>query len=94
MGGGRKVKELVPCVCALFSTRFCSDSKLEFFWGVSSTLNVGCSVVLGLTVCCVSTEGHCEITMCFDPSVRFVYVLLIIISIIFSSVVWNYIVLN
>ena len=67
MRGGRKLEQLVPFICVLVSTRVCSDSKPESFVGVASTLCVGCSVVLGLEVCCVSTKGHCEITICFAP---------------------------
>ena len=54
-------------MCVVLSTRVCSGSKPESFVGVASTLNVGCSVVLGLTVYCVSTKGHCEIAICCAP---------------------------
>ena len=67
MRGGRKLEELLPCICVVLSARVCSDSKPESFVGVASTLNVGCSVVLGLTVYCVSTKGHCEIAICCAP---------------------------
>ena len=39
MRGGRKLEELVPCICVVLSARFCSDSKPESFVGVASTLN-------------------------------------------------------
>ena len=65
MRGGRKLEELVPRICVLFfSKRVCGDSKPESFVGVASTLKVGCSVLLGLAVLCVSTNDHCEIAIC------------------------------
>ena len=68
MRGGRKLEELVPCICVLLLSKcVCSNSKREYFVGVASTLKFGCSVVLGLTVCCVSTKGHCKITICCAP---------------------------
>ena len=51
-------------MCVVLSTRVCSDSKPESFVGVDSTLYVGCIVVLGLTLRCVSHKGHCEIAIC------------------------------
>ena len=83
-------------MCVVLSTRVYSDSKTESFVGVFSMLNVGCSVVLGLTVCCVPTKGYCKIAIFWfaSMSIRSGLIMLIILSIIIISVVWNYIVLN